>query len=370
MTAPPIDACSPTSAELHGRTVLTFGGCNYLGLAQHPRVIAAVTDALSRFGLSTSASRETTGNTAVHAELERLATEFCGHAAGLLVPDGYIANLTAMQALAKLGVREAVIDQRAHPSLRDAAHLAGMHTRVFHHLDAEHARSVLHSCNGPAVVLTDSVFAADGSIAPAGHHYSSLRSVDRLLLDDCHGFGVLGRGGRGLADHLALPTEQLVVTTTLAKGLGCAGGMVMGEPALINLARTHATAYICTTPCSPALAAGAIEALRLLRDDAGLTDTLHRNTRSLRAGLAAHFAVDPDHPIPIVAFHTSSAEQMRAMHRHALDQGILAPLVEYPGGPAPIYFRLSVTARHTDDQIEQLTRVLTAARHQATGAAR
>ena len=370
MTAPPIDACSTTSAELLGRKVLTFGGCNYLGLAQHPRVIAAVTDALARFGLSTSASRETTGNTAAHAELEHQATRFCGHAAGLLVPDGYIANLAAMQALARLGVREAVIDQRAHPSLRDAAQLAGMHTRVFRHLDHEHARSILHSCRGRAVVLTDSVFAADGAIAPAPQLHAALRSTDLLLLDDCHGFGVLGRGGRGTADHLGLPSEQLIVTTTLAKGLGCAGGMVMGEQTLIDLARAHATAYICTTPCSPALAAGAVEALRILQDDPSLPDTLRRNTRSLRTRLAPHFGVDPDHPIPILAFHTGSPDQMRAMHRLTLDQGILAPLVEYPGGPAPIYFRLSVTARHTDDQIEQLARTLTAARHQATGAAR
>ncbi len=354
MTAPPYDACSPTTATLGGRTLVSFGGCNYLGLAQHPRVTAAAADAIGRFGLSTTASRETTGNTRVHEDLERALCAFCGAASALLVPDGYIANLTAMQALAAGGVREAVIDERAHPSLLDAAVLAGMNVRAYRHLDAGDAARVLGSCAGPAVVATDSVFAATGAIAPGADLLGGLRSDDVLLLDDCHGLGVLGREGRGLADHLGLGRDRLVVTATLAKGLGCGGGVVMGPRGLTDLARRVATAYVCTTPCSPVLAAAAIEALRVLRDEPGLHEALAARTRRVRAMLADAFGVDRDRPTPIVAFAAGSVERMVALHGQALDAGVLAPLVDYPGGPAPRYFRLSVSAAHTDEQIDRL----------------
>ncbi len=361
MTAPPIDACTATTADLHGRRITTFGGCNYLGLAQHHRLLGAAAGAIARFGLSASASRETTGNTRVHEELEAAATAFCGHPAGLLVPDGYIANLAAMQALARLGVRDAVVDERAHASIRDAAGMAGMRVHPHHHLDAADAARLLSRCTGPGVIATDSVFAADGAIAPALHLLKALRPGDRLMLDDCHGFGVLGRNGRGLADHLGLRSESLLVTTTLAKGLGCAGGIVMGPTDFVSIARAGSTAYICTTPCSPVLAAAGVEALRVMEEEPDLHARLRSNIARTRGMLARHFEVDPDHPAPIIAFTTGTPDHMRAMHSDALDAGVLAPLVEYPGGPAPVYFRLSVSAAHTDEQIDLLAATLRAA---------
>jgi 7-keto-8-aminopelargonate synthetase-like enzyme len=360
MTAPPIDACSPTTALLAGRSVVTFGGCNYLGLSQHPRVVGAAADAMARFGLSTTASRETTGNTRLHEDLEGLLAGFCGHPAGLLVPDGYIANLAAMQGLSALGFRHAVIDRRAHPSLRDAAGMAGMRLHEYGHADARDAARLLAACEGRAVVVTDSVFAADGTVAPARRIHASLRDGDRLLLDDCHGFAVLGRAGRGLADELDLSRDRLVVTTTLAKGLGCGGGVVMGERALVDAARAGSTAYICTTPTSPALAAAAIEAIGLVGEDPSLHERLRANTTRIRSLLAERFDVDPAHPIPIIAFVAGEADAMRIMHEEMLDRGVLAPLVAYPGGPAPVYFRLSVSAEHTEQQIELLAAAISA----------
>ncbi len=362
MTAPPIDACSATTADFRGRRVVTFGGCNYLGMAQHPRVTAAAADAMARFGLSTSASRETTGNTRVHEELETAAARFCAHPAGLLVPDGYIANLAAMQALSRLGVRHAVVDARAHASLRDAAGMAGMRIHPYRHRDAADAAGVVSACDGPAVVATDSVFAADGAVAPASELLDATRSGDVLLLDDCHGFGVLGRSGRGLADGLGLRSERLLVTTTLAKALGCGGGMVMGSEAIIAAARSCSTAYICTTPCSPVLAGAAFAAIRVLEDEPHLHERLRVNTARVRGLLAPEFGVDPSAPAPIIAFTAGGPDAMRSMHRSALDAGVLAPLVEYPGGPAPVYFRLSVSALHTQAQIDLLSDILHGAR--------
>jgi 8-amino-7-oxononanoate synthase len=236
--------------------------------------------------------------------------------------------------------------------------MAGLRAALFEHHDTGHAAACLASCDGPAVLATDSVFAADGSLAPAADLHASLRPGDRLLLDDCHGFAVFGSRGRGMADHAGLPRdERLVVTTTLAKGLGCGGGIVMGDGTLIATARARSTAYICTTPASPVLAAAALEALRLLQTDPSLHDRLRENTRMLRHALRG-LGVAPDAPAPVVAFAAGTAESMRATHDAALSEGFLAPLVTYPGGPAPVYFRLSVSSAHTHAQIDRLAAVL------------
>jgi 8-amino-7-oxononanoate synthase len=358
MTAPPFDACTGATADFNGRSFILFGGCNYLGLAQHPRVIAAVMEALTRFGLSTSASRETTGNTRIHEQLEHSITDFCGHPAGLLVPDGYIANLAALQALGSMGFRHAVVDARAHASLPDAAAVAGLRLHPYAHRDPLDAARVLAACSGPAVIATDSVFAADGALAPAPELLAMLRPGDRLLLDDCHGLGVFGANGRGIPDEFGLRSQSLIVTTTLAKGLGCAGAIVMGAADIVSAARARSTAYICTTPCSPALAAGAIEAISILRHDHTLIERLRANTARTRAVLAELFDIDPRHRAPIIAFTAGSTDNMHALHRSALDAGVLAPLVEYPGGPAPVYFRLSVSAAHTPAHIDRLESAL------------
>lgn len=364
MTAPPLDSCTATTARLNGREIITFGGCNYLGLAQHPRVTAAAAEAVGRFGLSASASRETTGNTRVHQDLEDTVTTFCGFEAGLLVPDGYIANLAATQGLAAAGFRFVVLDARAHASIRDAAGMAGMGVRTHAHLDAADARRSLESCQGPAVVMTDSVFAADGAVAPAADLLAALRPGDLLLLDDCHGFAVLGRQGRGVADQLGLNRSRLMVTTTLAKGLGCGGGMVMGSSELLRTTRAKATAYVCTTPTSPVLASAALESLRVLQSEPMLHQRLTANTVRVRSMLTAAGIRLNAESTPIVSFTIADGSTMRRIHQRMLNAGVLAPVVEYPGGPAPVYFRLSISAQHTDRQIDQLETAL----HDALGA--
>ncbi|RMH28525.1 MAG: aminotransferase class I/II-fold pyridoxal phosphate-dependent enzyme [Planctomycetota bacterium] len=359
MTAPPLDTSTATTATLRGREVIVFGGCNYLGLAQHPSVLAAATAALNNYGLSASASRETTGNTSAHQDLERALTEFCGFESGLLVPDGYIANLAALQALAASGCSAAVLDERAHPSLADAARMAGLELHRFRHLDTGHAAQCLERLKPRAVVITDSVFAADGAIAPSTDLHAMLRPEDVLLLDDCHGFCVLGNQGRGTADAFALSRDRLVVTTTLAKGLGCAGGVVLGTQSLIETCRRNSTAYICTTPASPILTVAAIEAVRVMQRHAELHESLCANSNRVAALLRSIGDHTQDPRTPIFAFTLGlSAETLREIHQRAWDQGVWLPLVEYPGGPAPVYFRLSVSAAHTPDQIDKLTAVL------------
>ena len=348
----PTDSCDATTITREGRSYLSFGGCNYLGLAHHPRVVRAVQDAATVYGLSISASRETTGNARPHAQLESELTSFCDHEAGLLVPDGYTANLAALQGLEHLDIKHALIDARAHASLKDAARLAGMEIHLYEHLDPEDAQRVIGLLDSPCVILTDSVFTTNGDLAPARDLLGVLRERDWLLLDDCHGFAVLGNQGRGMPNAVRLKSDRLIVTTTLAKGLGCAGGIVMGPSVPVESARANSIAYRCTTPASPPLVSGGLEALRILREDKNIHERIAKAISLTRATLRASGIESHDHDSAIFAFTLGDLEQMRQMEQSMYERGIILPLMDYPNGPAPMYFRLSVNASHTREQIE------------------
>ena len=350
----PSDFCTATTIVRGSTEYLSFGGCNYLGLAHHPDVLKAAQDAVTVYGLSSSASRETTGNARPHAMLESQLTEFCNQQAGLLVPDGYTANLAALQGLEAMGVKNALIDARAHASLKDAAVLAKMDIHIYDHLDADHARSILTQLASSTVIMTDSVFTTDGDLAPVHSLHNALRSNDWLLLDDCHGFGVLGDHGRGTADELGLHSDQLIITTTLAKGLGCAGGIVMGASVPVESARAQSIAYRCTTPAAPPLVAAGLKSLDILKTDEALHPTLRRNINHVREVLqsldiSAHML-----DTPIFAFTLGDESTMKKIERSLQESKIILPLMEYPNGPAPIYFRLAVNAAHKLEQLDQL----------------
>jgi 8-amino-7-oxononanoate synthase len=349
----PTDSCDATTITRGERSLLSFGGCNYLGLAHHPSVIRSVQQAAEIYGLSSSASRETTGNARPHVQLESELNSFCGHETGLLVPDGYTANLAALQGLEHLGIRHALIDTRAHASLKDAARLAGMQITFFDHLDAGHAAHLIGNLDVSCVVMTDSVFTTDGDLAPAHGLLDCLRSDDWLLLDDCHGFAVLGDQGRGLPNEVGLVSDRLIVTTTLAKGLGCAGGIVMGPTVPVESARQHSIAYRCTTPASPALVAGGLESLRILRDDPEIHQKLKRNIDHVRSVLNELGIQTHQHETPIFAFVTGNLDQMHQVEQELEARDVLMPLMDYPNGPAPKYFRLAVNASHTPEQIQR-----------------
>jgi 8-amino-7-oxononanoate synthase len=357
----PSDFCTATTIRRGSTDYLSLGGCNYLGFAHHPQILEAVRKSVSLYGLSSSASRETTGNARPHAQLEAQLTAFCDHQAGLLVPDGYTANLAAMQGIEAMGIKNALIDTRAHASLKDAATLAGMDIHLYNHLDAKHARSILHDLPAPAAILTDSVFTTDGDLAPVHALNDALREHDWIVLDDCHGFAVLGNHGRGTPNELNLHSNQLIVTTTLAKGLGCAGGIVMGASTPVESARNHSIAYRCTTPAAPPLVAAGLEALRLLQTDHDLHPTLRTNIDHVREILRSFDL--PAHGLytSIFAFTVGNEPTMNRIENRLLASKIILPLMEYPNGPAPLYFRLAVNAAHTPEQLEHLRTGLEAA---------
>lgn len=361
----PISHASPTHVTMHGRELLSFGGCNYLGLAHHPAVHTAVMRGLAQFGLTTSASRETTGNTTAHDRLERELAEFLGAEDSVVVPDGYTANLAIAETLAKdtPGHAVAVVDRRAHKSVHEAVFGAGLDIAIYEHRDAGQAAALVQRHAGRGVVLfTDGIFTAEGSVAPLRELVASLPAEGvTLVVDDCHGFCTMGPRGQGTLSALGLPMgdPRVVVTTTLAKGLGCHGGCVAGSSEVCARVRRRASSYICTTPVSPAIAVGAVAALEVVRAEPERVARLRERAAQLRAGVREMGLNAVETPAPIVAFTLEGGDAaMRRVHAEMLDAGVLAPLIAYPGGPAPLYFRCSVTSEHGRADVERLLGLL------------
>lgn len=363
----PVESITSRTVTVDGRELLAFAGCNYLGLANHPRVLGAVERALRTHGISTTASRETTGNTLVHEALERELAEFLGQEAAILSAEGYTANFAVAQALSSsyAGGEHAValIDAKSHRSIRNASLAAGLRVLDYAHRDTADLAELSHRHGSAGVaVFTDGVFAADGAVAPISRLLEAMpRTRSTLVIDDCHGFCVLGKGAGSIAEQ-GVRDPRLCMTTTLAKGLGCYGGCVAGPRELIQAVRDRASVYRGHTPVPPAIAAGAREALRVVREEPEWLERLWSNTHALRAGLESLGLIPRLGPgeraMPIFTFVVSPASRMDEVHRRVLEAGVLAPLIEYPGGPAPRFFRVTVSAAHEAADVTRLLETL------------
>ncbi len=364
----PVESASATEIVVEGRHLIGFGGCNYLGLSHHPAVLSAVRAGLDRYGISTTASRETTGDTMAHEALEAELAGFFQTEQCLITPEGYSANLALGQALAR-DYRVAITDEKCHSSVSHAVAAAGMRVIAYPHLDARAAGALAaHYTREGVVILTDGVFAADGMVAPVRALHEALppgRSL--LVVDDCHGLCVLGRSGRGTADHHGLSVagrpldSRTLITTSLAKGLGCYGGAIAGPSAIVQMAQNVASVYRGTTPAPPAIIEGAREALRVVEREPQLIQRLRANTDRLRRGLQGLGVALRPTPAPIFTFVLGDAASMERVHQALLGRGLLAPLIAYPGGPTDRYFRVTVNAVHTGEMIDALLEAFGAA---------
>lgn len=278
-----------------------LAGNDYLGLARHPEVLAAAGAALKAFGLGATSSRLVRGSTTVHAELEAALASHLGCEAALVYSSGYLANAGALPAMARPGTL-IVADAHNHASLVDGCRLArrprdDVDLAVVAHADPAAVEAALAAGAGrPAVVVTESVFSVYGDLAPLARlHAVGRRHGALLLVDDAHGLGLLGRGGAGAVAAAGISGRpDVVVTATLSKALGAAGGVVAGSAAFIgHLVETGRT-FIYDTALPPAVAAGALAALRLVRGafgHAARAELAHRSATVCRRLRAAGFGV-------------------------------------------------------------------------------
>ena len=340
------------------KTMHNFASNDYLGLAAHPQVIAAALEAAREFGAGSGASRLVTGTQTPHHDLEEKLASFKNTAAALVFSNGYAASTGTLQALAGKG-DVILLDKLSHACLVDGARLSGATLRRFHHNDPNHLEHHLRWARDKhpqarLFIVTESVFSMDGDLVP-------LREIvelkDRygavLLLDEAHGTGVLGRGGRGLADQLGFSQRIEVQMGTLGKALGSSGGYIAGSRALIDFLVNRARSFIFSTAAPASTAAAASAALEISTGPEG-----ERRRAKLRE-LAALFNPAPPaaiHPV-IVGFEQDT---LRASDRMA-QLGFHVPAIRPPTvPPGTSRLRVSLSAAHDPEVVRTLAAALRA----------
>ena len=348
--------------ELHPRAagddLLDLAGNDYLGLARHPRVVAEAVAALRTWGAGSTGSRLVTGTTALHAELEAALADFCGTPAALVFSSGYAANLGAVTALSGPGAL-IVSDAANHASLVDACRLSRARVTVVPHGDVAAVDAALAARGeARALVVTESVDSTDGELAPLVALHAVCRARGALLVvDEAHGLGVCGPGGRGLLAAVGLAGAGDVVTTvTLSKALGSQGGAVLGPRAVIAHLVDSARSFIFDTGLAPACAGAALAALRVLRDEPSRPTAVLRAAAALAE--AAGVPAPPSAVVPVVLGEPAVA--LAAAHRCA-QLGVRVGCFRPPSVPAGTS-RLRLTARATlvDADLELARTVLAA----------
>ncbi|WP_432154497.1 8-amino-7-oxononanoate synthase [Streptomyces tricolor] len=340
--------------------LLDLASNDYLGLARHPEVTAAAAEAARTWGGGSTGSRLVTGTTALHTELERTLAAFCGFEAALVFSSGYAANLAAVTALGPHGSL-IVSDAGNHASLIDGCRLARGDRQVVGHADPEAVRKALAAHAGPAIVVSDTVFSVDGDRAPLAALAAACREHGAgLVVDDAHGLGVLGDGGRGAPYAAGLAgAEDVVVTATLSKSLGSQGGVVLGPARVIEHLVNAARTFIFDTGLAPAAAGAALAALRLLEREPERAARARAVAAELHAQLTAAGleAVRPD--AAVVSVRAPSPEQAVRWAADCRTAGLAVGCFRPPSVPDGIS-RLRLTARAdlSGAEIERAVRVI------------
>jgi 8-amino-7-oxononanoate synthase len=345
---------------LDGKPVVLLCSNNYLGLADHPRVRTAAAEAAMRWGVGAGGSRLVSGTMTIHRRLEERLAAFKGRETALLFGSGYLANVGVVAALARPG--DVVFsDELNHASIIDGCRLSRAEVFVYHHRDVEHlAWGIAQSERRGALIVTDSVFSMDGDVAPLGQILElAERHQIRVMVDEAHGTGTLGPGGRGALAEAGLEDHVDVIVGTLGKALGSYGAFVACDRAmskyLVNAART----FIFSTALPPPAAAGALAALEILEEEPRRVQKLATNATALRTELEREgfdLSGSRTHIMPLVIGDAALAMQICEA---ALARGVFAQAIRPPTVPAGTSrLRLAAMASHRTSELADAARTI------------
>ena len=348
---------APTGTiNLDGRDVVLLGSNNYLGLSTHPKVITAAVEATRTFGTGASGSRLISGNSELYTTLEANLAEAKGTEAALVFSSGYAANTSVIPVVA--GEGDVVLsDALNHASIIDGCRLSRATKKVYQHCDVEHLKTLLSESTAfrRRLIVTDGVFSMDGDIAPLPDICDLAAEHDAMVLvDDAHGFGVLGKDGGGTVAHFGLEGEGIIQMGTLSKAVGALGGYIAGSHALIELLVNRARGFIFTTGLPPATLAAANAALDLIRSAPDLRQRLFCHAKCLKAALMdLGYTILPSETqiLPVIL---GSPQRATNVAEALLAEGVFAPAIRPPAVPTGTSrLRLTVMATHTEAEIQQ-----------------
>ncbi len=353
---------SPQGAwlEVDGRRVLNFCSNNYLGLANHPHLREAARRAIETHGVGPGAVRTIAGTMDLHLELERRLAAFKGVEAAISFQSGFNANLGAIPAL--VGKEDVIFsDELNHASIIDGCRLSRARIVRYRHNDIDDLRRVVRETEGyrRALLVTDGVFSMDGDIAPLDRLADVAEEHNLMLMvDDAHGEGVLGRGGRGIVDHFGLHGRVDVEVGTMSKAFGVMGGYVAGPRPVVDWLRQRGRPFLFSSAVTPADVAACIAAVDLLEESTELVDRLWENGRYFKAGMKQLGFDTGASETPITPVMLGEAPLAQRFSKRLFEEGVFATAIGFPTVPrGKARIRVMISAAHTTDDLDQALEV-------------
>jgi pyridoxal phosphate-dependent acyltransferase, putative len=358
---------SPQGAWLvvDGKKVLNFCSNNYLGLANHPKLVAAAKKALDEMGIGPAAVRTIAGTMTLHLELEKRLAAFKGVESAITFQSGFTANLATIPAL--VGKEDVIFSDRLnHASIIDGCRLSGGKIIPYEHCDVASLESVIKenlSQFRRAMVITDGVFSMDGDIAPLDKIYEVAKKYDILLMvDDAHGEGVLGKGGRGIVDHFDLHGKVDVEVGTMSKAFGVVGGVVAGAPVIVEWLRLRGRPFLFSSAVTVPDAAACIAAIDVLETSTELVDLLWDNARYFKSEMKKLGFDTGLSTTPITPVILGEAPLAQEFSRNLFEEGVFAMALGFPTVPqGKARIRVMISATHSkadlDKGLEAFSRV-------------
>jgi glycine C-acetyltransferase len=350
---------SPQGAWLvvDGKRVLNFCSNNYLGLANHPKMVQAVHDAVNKYGVGPGAVRTIAGTMEIHLELERRLAAFKGAEACITFQSGFSANLATIAALV---TKEDVIfsDELNHASIIDGCRLSGGRIARFAHADPLDLERVIKENEGSyrrAIIISDGVFSMDGDMAPLDKLQEIAAAHNIILMvDDAHGEGVVGRGGRGIVDHFGLHGKVEVEVGTFSKAFGVMGGAVTGSAVVIDWLRQRGRPFLFSSAVTPADAAACIAAIDILESSTELVDRLWENARYFKTEMKRLGFDTGVSTTPITPVMLGEAPLAQQFSRELFENDVFAMPLGFPTVPkGKARIRVMISAAHTRADLDQ-----------------
>jgi glycine C-acetyltransferase len=339
-----------------GREVLNFCANNYLGLANHPRLKEAAKRAIDQYGIGPGAVRTIAGTMSLHVKLEQRLAEFKGAEAVITTQSGFTANLATIPSL--VGKGDVIFsDALNHASIIDGCRLSRATIVGYAHNDIDDLQRKIAETSeyGRRLIISDGVFSMDGDIAPLPALVEVAREHGILLMvDDAHGEGVLGRGGRGIVDHFGLHGQVDIEVGTMSKAFGVTGGIVAGKQVLIDWLRQRARPFLFSSAATVPDVAACLEAIDLLEESEELVERLWSNTALLKSELKALGFDIGRSETPIIPLMLGEATLAQAFSKALFEEGVFAMAIGFPTvakGAARI--RVMNTAAHSQSDLEQ-----------------
>ena len=350
---------SPQGAWLvvDGQRVLNFCSNNYLGLANHPRIVEAATKAIAEYGVGPAAVRTIAGTMDLHIHLEEHLAAFKGVEAAITFQSGFAANVGCIPAL--VGKGDVIFsDELNHASIIDGARLSRAQIVRYAHCDAQDLKRALDESRGKyerALVITDGVFSMDGDVAPLDEIYAVTQGYDVVLMvDDAHGEGVLGNGGRGIVDHYGLHGKVDVEIGTLSKAFGVVGGIVSGDPLIVEWLSQRGRPFLFSSAMTVPDVAACIAAVDILEESTELVDRLWENTRYFKEEMRKLGFDTGASTTPITPVMLGEASLAQEFSRELFKAGVFGMSIGFPTVPrGRARIRVMISAAHEREDLDQ-----------------